>query len=136
MKFTERLEGQRNRDAEYGSSGMTTNLGKLTESKFEDEKFFEVERQAGKLVPMLDLRLKDGNSVGIPYAYISQIMFNINGEIKINCADSTYLIMGINLIQLYRYLLRNNVIYIQEADAEINIGNDKKLFVERIVVPE
>ncbi len=80
---------------------------------------------------MLNLRYKNGSSLGLSYAYLSAITFDPSLGITLEMAGYTVVIQGVNLRKLYRRLLIHSVGSIQERDAfaDQSQGDDPKATV-------
>lgn len=77
---------------------------------------------------MLNLRYKNGSSLGLSYAYLSAVSFDPSVGITLEMAGYRVLIQGVNLRKLYRRLLIHGVGSIQERDAfaDQTQGDDPK----------
>ena len=89
---------------------------------------------------MLELRHKDGNIEGFPYAWLTRASFDPSEGITLRFGAETIKITGRNLnldvrpnVQLFAGILRHRVSWIQEADqaATLNSGNHD-IIIERI----
>jgi hypothetical protein len=124
MDFRQRLEQNRN-----------TSVDSETPAE-PDEQFtcpyFATDR--GKSPACLDLRLRDGKRYALPYAYFTEMMFDVDAGILIATTSKMITITGRNLTRLFDYLVAYRVKYIQA-----NIGSDPNedgLFVKEIRVDE
>jgi hypothetical protein len=66
---------------------------------------------------MLNLRHKNGSSLGLSYAYLSAVVFNPSVGITLEMAGYKVTLQGVNLKKLYRRLLMHAVGSILEVDA-------------------
>jgi hypothetical protein len=72
---------------------------------------------------MLELRLKDGNSVAFNYSYLVQASFDPSHGITLQFGGKNVILSGSNLnaeirpnLRLYQALLRHRVPWVREAD--------------------
>ncbi|MEM7630059.1 MAG: hypothetical protein AAF356_11670 [Planctomycetota bacterium] len=64
---------------------------------------------------MLDLRLKTGHRIAVPYGYIIRVMLDPSGSIEVNTADGPIAIDGRNLTPVYRALLNHTALAVVES---------------------
>lgn len=82
----------------------------------------------------LDLRLPRGVRKAFPYAFITEISYDIDAGIDILTQNKKITIIGRNLSKLFDHLIAYRVRYIQ-----VNIGSDPDeggLFVKEILIGE
>lgn len=65
---------------------------------------------------MLDVRLKTGDRVALPYSYLSRIEFDPSAALLLDFTATRLTIRGRNLGPLYNGLLMHKVTWIQESD--------------------
>jgi hypothetical protein len=94
--------------------------------------FFGTDRTRNPIC--LDFRLKGGARKAVPYAFITEISYDVDNGIEITTTGKSIRVIGRNLTALFEQLLGYRVRYIQT-----NIGNDADedgLFVKEIVFVE
>ena len=124
MDFRQRLEQSRIRP-------VTSEVTDEPEGHFASS-YFAVDRVGNPVC--LDLRLKGGARKAVPYAFISEINFEIDAGIEILIQGKRINIVGRNLAKLFDHLIAYRVRYIQA-----NIGSDPNedgLFVKEIMFEE
>jgi hypothetical protein len=65
---------------------------------------------------MLDLRFRNGDSLGLNYSYLISVGFSRSGNLSLEFSAYRVAITGRNLEPLYRVLLAHQVANIQEID--------------------
>lgn len=109
-------------------------------SEFEEQEetieseFWGIERILSRRAIMLDLRLKGGRFLGLPYSYITKIQFDPSEALEIFVSDSHIRIKGRNLFKLYTYLLRHKVTFIQESLTGNDLVAETETFIQEISV--
>lgn len=84
----------------------------------------------------LDIRLKGGNAIALPYSYLLSIHYNAQGKITLTWAHATVTIEGRNLKPIYDGMLTHNVSFIHEGDAYFDEGEDSDTFITTITIEE
>ncbi len=92
----------------YGGSGDA----EPPKSNLADESQFYF--ASGGPVPSVDLRFENGNCVGIPYSEIRQFRWDRSEGITLVLTEGTATIKGPNLEEVYRHLLLNRVVWVEE----------------------
>lgn len=103
---------------------------------------FSVLRGVRDRALMLELRMKDGSSTALSYAYLAKATFDPSEGIVLYFPGSTVRIIGTNLgsevrpnVRLFQSLLRHRVAWIQEADqAESLQASGKSIVIDEIKV--
>lgn len=88
----------------------------------------------GGMPSCLDLRLQDGVRKALPYAYFTEINYDIDNGIEIITTGKRISILGRNLTSLFEQLVAYRVRFVQA-----NIGSDANedgLFVKAIKVED
>ena len=98
-------------------------------------KFFIREVQANKRAIMLDIELKNGDHIAMPYAYLTKIKYNLSEGILIEWGATSIKIEGSNLKELYNHLVQHKVKLIKDSVKQVNNDiPDDVLFIEKISV--
>ena len=98
----------------------------------DDGPYFETER--GRTPVCLELRLAGGGRIALPYAYFTEIRFDMEKGIEMLTAQKRIHITGRSLGKLFDCLIAYRVRYVQ-----VNIGNDAQedgLFVNAIAIED
>ncbi len=82
---------------------------------------------------MLDLRMRTGNRIAIPYGYILKVLLDPSKAVEIQTSDQTFLIAGRNLLPIYSAITSHTALAITEAPSQFDAGDDEP-FVESISV--
>ena len=97
------------------------------------DKFFTLEKQTGKRAIMLDIELKNGNHIALPYSYLTKIDFDLSIGITINWGATSIKIEGRNLNRLYDYLVNHRVKQLRAVIDDVEIVKEEDaLFIEDI----
>jgi len=65
---------------------------------------------------MLELRLKTGRRIGLPYPWLGQVLYDPPQLSLVFTTGTTVVLEGSNLGELFESLLRHQAVYVQEAD--------------------
>ena len=82
---------------------------------------------------MLDIRLRTGNRIAIPYGYILKVLLDPSKSIEIQTSDQAYLIAGRNLMPIYSAVTNHTALAVAEAPTQFDAGENEP-FVESISV--
>lgn len=114
-----------NRKPGGNSSATVLPLQRQQEEINESGEIELVERRAfgigrGRRQPfMLDIRMVDKQRLALSYSHLTKAAFDPSGVIALEFSSHIVRIEGRNLQPIYEYLLLQNVIYLQEENAEI-----------------
>ena len=71
----------------------------------------------GEFVPMVELRLANGDRVGLPYPWLVEVRFDPSAGVTLAfTTGATVVIRGRHLGGLFTALLRHQAVYVREAD--------------------
>lgn len=101
-----------------------------------ESEFWGIERILSRMALMLDLRLKGGRFLALPYSYMTKIQFDPSEALEIFVSDLHIKIRGRNLHKLYSYLLRHKVTFIQESLTSNDLIDETETFVREITVAQ
>lgn len=90
-------------------------LGKATPKSGDDTKELGFEAEAGSQPRMIDLVFKNGDRIGLPYAYLLKVHLSGGGKLELSFTDTTVTITGRNLGLLYQHLLAQTARRIEES---------------------
>lgn len=82
---------------------------------------------------MFELRTKDGKRQAFPYTYLTEATYEPEKGILVCVSETSILIKGRGLLEIYRHILSNRVTYIQE-DFSGKDTEENDLFVEAIEI--
>ena len=83
----------------------------------EEYQAFAIPATFGEYVPMVELRLKTGDRIGLPYPWLGEVRLN-SPVISLSFTTGvTVSIRGRNLTPLFSALLRHQAVFVWEADA-------------------
>ena len=104
------------------------------ESELIERRAFGIGR--GRRQPfMLDVRTKDKQRFGLSYSHLTKAAFDPSGVIVLEFSMQIVRIEGRNLQPVYEYLILQNVIYLQEENAEIEQQiDDAETFISNIEI--
>lgn len=125
MDFRQRLEQSRNR---HGNSEVTTE----PESGFSCP-YFGTDKNGNPAC--LELRLPDGRRKAIPYAFFTEINFDIDTGIEILTTGKRILITGRHLTRLFEHLTAYKVRYVL-ANVGYDTGDEDGVFVKEIIIDD
>ncbi|MES2387859.1 MAG: hypothetical protein V4543_07635 [Bacteroidota bacterium] len=83
---------------------------------------------------MLSLELRDGSLFGFPYALLSKIHLSRGNQLTLMFSEDKAVIAGIELKELYQYLIKHRVTVLREIDTRGFDLQNGKLSVSAITV--
>lgn len=99
-----------------------------------ESEFYGFERSPSRRAVMLDLRLKGGEFVSLPYAYMTKIKFNPSECLELYISGNYVKITGRNLHDIYNQLCRHKVVFIAANITDMDNTDEDKIFVKNIEV--
>lgn len=81
----------------------------------------------------LDLQLRNGRCVGLPYAYLASLDYDAD-RIELLFSTHQVRIRGRNLQRLYRGLRKHSVEFIRESPTEFDDAGEEETFIAAIEV--
>ena len=84
---------------------------------------------------MLDVRLRSGVRLALPYSYLSYFELDSSGAIQAVFASHTVTIQGRNLRPVYEGLSQHRIEWIQEGDPRHDPHPETATYITRIAVP-
>lgn len=83
---------------------------------------------------MLDLRLKTGDAVALPYSYLTAVEYDAGGTLRLKFVGHSVTLTGRNLRRVYDGLVQHRVRYVQEESALYDESPETGTFIDGIVV--
>ncbi|GAB3967725.1 hypothetical protein GCM10028806_10540 [Spirosoma terrae] len=99
-------------------------------------KFYGYERSPIRRAVMLDLRLKGGKYVSLPYSYLTKIKFDPSESIELYISGNHVKITGRNMHDIYEQLIRHRVTFIIANPTDLDTTEESETFVKDIEVKE
>lgn len=99
-----------------------------------ETEFYGIDRSPSRRAVMLDLRLKGGEFVSLPYSYMTKIKFNPSESIELYISGNYVKITGRNMHDIYNQLCRHKVVFIAANITDMDSTDEDKTFVKNIEV--
>jgi hypothetical protein len=101
----------------------------------EEYQAFTIPSTFGEYVPMVELRLKTGERVGLPYPWLGEVRMSASVISLSFTTGVTVSIRGRNLSALFAALVKHQAVYVREADAPTaELAPESSVVVEAIEV--
>ncbi|RAJ89924.1 hypothetical protein LX87_05613 [Larkinella arboricola] len=101
-----------------------------------NSEFWGIERSATRRAVMLDLRLKGGEFVSLPYSYMTKIKFNPSESLELFISGNHVKITGRNLHEVYNQLCRHRVTFIQASISNFDNIDEGQAYIKDIDIKE
>ena len=98
--------------------------------------FWGKERSSNRRAVMLDLRLKNGAYISLPYSYMTKVKFNPSIGLELYISGNYVKITGRNLHEMYNYLCRHRVTFIMANPNDKDTTEEQQTYVKDIEVTE
>lgn len=99
-----------------------------------ESEFYGFERSPSRRAVMIDLRLKGGEFVSLPYAYMTKIKFNPSESIELYISGNYVKITGRNMHEIYSQLCRHKVVFIAANITDMDTTDEDKTYIKDIEV--
>ena len=86
-------------------------------------------------VLMLDVRLRAGTRLALPFSYLAHVTFDPSSGIEAVFSTHAVTIQGRNLRPIYEGLLQHRIEWLQEGDPRHDPHPESATYITRITVP-
>lgn len=99
----------------------------------DEEPFYELRDLEGRTL-MLEVRLRTGDSIAFPYAYLIEVRRARSSGIHLRFTAGSVKIAGRNLQQLYEAFCTQRVLWVREGSADRDFGPEELPFITAISI--